>query len=587
MPSTRTKSSSERGAGRLALAVIGATLTATVVMHAQVVTTAPPPQPPLEVTPAAFSVSAGDQVGPRVSGDWATYTDFNTHRIRYYNFVTGIDAQIPAGPSDFDHVSDISGSRIVFSRSVIAGSKTAVMLFDASTPAVAPVEIDPAAATSRFSAAIGGDTVAYVDYGLHVEGEVVIHDLATSTSVRITSDVLIDENPSVSDDGTVVTWDKCLCRVAPTNIDIWQAVKTGPSWSVSVVANSPNFEESADTNGTLVAYDSVREPTPSPPPHAGFSEYDAHIYWRPVAGGNEVRLQIAGDQRYPRVAGDFITFEGRPSLFAYEDVFVYDVVNNRLFQITGTPGVRNLISDIAVLPDGRVRLVWQSASEDASANLGPFNVNGVTVRLPNIAPTLSYSTEAGFGTDGVNPDSGSTPTTFAFKVVYGDFENHASSFLNICIDGVCRGMNPDPGAAGPWSDGSYKNGEQYRYTTTLQPGSHGYYFEASDGTDTVRFPSSGVFSGPTVSGGVTPPVLIADLVALITSLHLKHGIDHSLIAKLQNALAALIAGNNTAACNKLAAFINEVQAQSGKAITTAQAAQIVALINQIRTALGC
>jgi len=39
----------------------------------------------------------------------------------------------------------------------------------------------------------------------------------------------------------------------------------------------------------------------------------------------------------------------------------------------------------------------------------------------------------------------------------------------------------------------------YRYQTTLSAGSHTYYFDFSDGVNTVRLPSSGSYSGPTVS----------------------------------------------------------------------------------------
>ena len=90
------------------------------------------------VTPPVVAVtinaSAGDQSNPQVSGDWAVYTSELT--IRYYNFVTGVDAEIPMGPSSRDILSGISGSKIVFSR-IISGVKTSVVMFDASTPAVA------------------------------------------------------------------------------------------------------------------------------------------------------------------------------------------------------------------------------------------------------------------------------------------------------------------------------------------------------------------------------------------------------------------------------------------------------------------
>jgi HYR domain/Carboxypeptidase regulatory-like domain len=56
---------------------------------------------------------------------------------------------------------------------------------------------------------------------------------------------------------------------------------------------------------------------------------------------------------------------------------------------------------------------------------------------------------------------------------------------------------------------------------------------------------------------------------------------------LQNALDSLNAGNTGAACNQMSAFINQVQAQSGKKLTVAQANQLIASAAQIKGAIGC
>jgi hypothetical protein len=60
--------------------------------------------------------------------------------------------------------------------------------------------------------------------------------------------------------------------------------------------------------------------------------------------------------------------------------------------------------------------------------------------------------------------------------------------------------------------------------------------------------------------------------------------------KLQNALQALdlaTAGDVPSACNRIGAFVNEVSAESGKAITTSQAGQLLTLAQQVRTMLSC
>lgn len=228
---------------------------------------APVNGPPPTLTPVTINNGAGDQYDPHISGDWAAYS--SDLSIRYYNFATNTDAEIPMGASARDLLSDVSGSKIVFTR-VITGLETALMVFDAATPAVAPVAIAPANGTTRIGDAIGGNTVAYIDFGLQINGELVIHNLNTSTSTRITNDSAFDTNPSVSPDGNVVTWEHC--NISTSNCDIWQAVKNGPVWAVSPASDTANQENNPDTNGTLVVYDSARAGNPD-------------IFWRPVSGG--------------------------------------------------------------------------------------------------------------------------------------------------------------------------------------------------------------------------------------------------------------------------------------------------------------
>ncbi len=317
------------------------------------------------VTPALTSVTInaqpGDQYDPHVSGDWAAYT--SDLSIRYYNFATNIDAQIPMGPSDRDLLSDISGSKIVFSR-VISGSSTIVMVFDAATPAVAPVALDPIPGAIHIGSAIGGGTVAYINFELQGNGEVIVHDLITSASVRLTNDTAFDANPSVSPDGNVVTWEHC--QVSTSNCDIWQAVKSGAVWNVSVAANTANPEANPDSNGSLIVYDSVL-PT-----------NDGEIFWRPVSGGAVTRLQLPGIEVNPSISGNLISFESRPILFSLSDIYVYDISTNLLYRITDTPLATEHLNDVTVLTDGRVRVVWTSDEDGFESR----NVKSATFTLP-------------------------------------------------------------------------------------------------------------------------------------------------------------------------------------------------------------
>ena len=95
-------------------------------------------------------------------------------------------------------------------------------------------------------------------------------------------------------------------------------MKTGVVWTVSVVAGSVSPEGNPDTNGSLVVYDSRMAS-------------GSHIFWRPVNGGADEQLQILGYQSNPSIAGNIIAFESRASVVDTADIFVYDLVTNRLF----------------------------------------------------------------------------------------------------------------------------------------------------------------------------------------------------------------------------------------------------------------
>jgi HYR domain-containing protein len=332
---------------------------------------------PPTLTPVTINNGAGDQNDPHISGDLVAYaSDFSLH---YYSFLTNTDAEIPLGPSARDLLSDVSGSKIVFSRVLVSGNVTEakVMVFDAATPTAHPLEIDAADGATRLGSAIGGDTVAYIDFGLEGNGELVIHDLASSTSVRITNDTNTDQSPSVSPDSNVVTWEHCA--TSSGNCDIWQAVKTGAVWNVSVVSNTTNPEANPDTNGTWVVYDS-RRPT------------NGDLFWHSVNGGEEVQLVLPGFEANPSLAGNLIAFESRPTQAGYTDIFVYDITTNLLYRITDTPLVNEQLNDITVLPDCRIRVVWASDEDGASERnikAATFSLNACNDNTPPVLDSIA------------------------------------------------------------------------------------------------------------------------------------------------------------------------------------------------------
>jgi hypothetical protein len=84
-----------------------------------------------------------------------------------------------------------------------------------------------------------------------------------------------------------------------------------------------------------------------------------------------------------------------------------------------------------------------------------------------------------------------------------------------------------------------------------------------------------------------PPPTIADLIAEVSGAGLPHGIERSLLAKLEGAQRKLDAKHLQGACGSLGAYINEVKAQDGKELETAYAEALVLDAIAVRASLGC
>lgn len=86
---------------------------------------------------------------------------------------------------------------------------------------------------------------------------------------------------------------------------------------------------------------------------------------------------------------------------------------------------------------------------------------------------------------------------------------------------------------------------------------------------------------------LTATEAVEDLIDLVEGMNLHQGIESSLIAKLENALAVLEAGDGETACDLLSAFVNEVEAQGGKKIPEADAAILVNEATFVRGLVRC
>jgi subtilisin-like proprotein convertase family protein len=115
------------------------------------------------------------------------------------------------------------------------------------------------------------------------------------------------------------------------------------------------------------------------------------------------------------------------------------------------------------------------------------------------------------------------------------------------------------------------------------------YAAAGNYTVTVTVTDSHGASGTNTAAVtvLTPAQALAALRATVAGPGLPNDLVTSLGAKLDAAAAALARGSTSAACGQLGAFVNQVQAQRGKAIPEPAADALLATANAIRAALGC
>jgi hypothetical protein len=101
--------------------------------------------------------------------------------------------------------------------------------------------------------------------------------------------------------------------------------------------------------------------------------------------------------------------------------------------------------------------------------------------------------------------------------------------------------------------------------------------------------STGGYAGYVRSVAAADPLeLLTQLIQNVAGLNLHHGIENSLMVKLNGAWQNLTdpnPENDGAAINQLQAFVNQVEAQSGKKITAADAENLVASAQAIIEAL--
>lgn len=316
-------------------------------------------------------VDAGvdNQVDPHIDGNLVAYTNVDVNGlplIKYFDLATNSGDFVPFLPPEESFLPDVSEGRVVYTSLNLSDDGTQVIsrlkIFDTATGTVSAVTDG----NRHVNSTVAGDLIAFEDRSFsNGETEIAVYDLANQITSRLTDDTLLDLDPAVTPTGDAVVFQKCESTVPfeqPINCDIYKSVRTAPGvFTTSQLTSNPVEERNVDTNGALVVYES------------GIGS-ERNIAYKPLSGGEEIQLDLPGEQRNPSIAANLISFESHTSSGTI-DVFVYDTTDNRLFRITETPADKSL-NDIT-FSGGQFTVVFGVAGAQ-----GDIDILAFTFELP-------------------------------------------------------------------------------------------------------------------------------------------------------------------------------------------------------------
>src|ERR1043165_9820597 len=312
--------------------------------------------PFLQSTAEIVNNEAGNQTNPHVDCNLVSYTldDFQgSSTVHYKDMTTGSSNVIPGNQVDL--LSDISGSRVAYTEVTFNGDTIRIFDTISQTQTIVP-------GLKRSNPSIGGNLVAFEDRS-NPGGmpQIAVYDLGTATVTPLTNDASVNLFPNVSPDGDAVVWDQC--QSDRNGCAVYAALQTAPGvFTTRALTAAAGTIHIPFTNGEVAVYVSNRS-----------GEND--IYYQPLAGGAEVHLEIPGDQRWPRVSGNLISFESK-SETGY-DIFLYDIRSGKLFQVTNTPDADETLNEISVC-NGVGRIVYSTPGDQS------FDVYAVSFPAPSV-----------------------------------------------------------------------------------------------------------------------------------------------------------------------------------------------------------
>jgi parallel beta-helix repeat protein len=234
--------------------------------------------------------------------------------------------------------------------------------------------------------------------------------------------------------------------------------------------------------------------------------------------------------------------------------------------------------------------VPQDAIEVILGNCTNFTIQGINASNVDVGIQLGFSDGNTISNNkisdnfvGIQLRSSSNYNTISNSKIsnnqYGIYLHSSSNiiFHNNIIDNTNQAYDTNP-ANNDWHHPVLLEGNYWSDYTGLDDGSGtGKHAIAGDGIGDTAIPHPGRdFDFYPLMKPWSTGCSIDKLIKDIEDMGLHHGIENSLISKLNNVKKSIDKGQNNSAKNILEAFINEVEAQSGKKITNDQADDLIA-----------
>lgn len=477
--------------------------------------------------------------------------DGNDEEIYLYDIPTGTVTQITDNNySDHTNIfNEISNGKIVWQASPpnpnTNRTNAEIFYYDMTTGTTTQItELGPS--LDNYEPVINDGKIVWRGFRVGGNFEIFLYDIATQTTTQVSNNPDYDFLANVEDGK--VTWSSMVSGGYPDNFiyDIATGITTR-------FTNNDYYDSDPQiSNGKIVWSSNIG------------ANNSSEIFIYDIATGTQTQITNNNYHDFqPRIKDGKIVWAGCSNDC---EIYIYDLATEVTSQIT----YNSVLDDEPFTSDGNV--IWRTVNgEDTDITLWdgviPSNntPTGSNVDYTENGVNLEFSQVTAGGITSVTTSSTGNQPLAGFRLgnppTYYNISTTAtfSGNVEVCInysslnvpgnENVLKLMHYEPGAG--WVD----------ITTSINTNAN-----IICGI-TTSFSDFAVMAAPT----------IPDLINTTQAMNLQQGIENSLDTKLQAAQDALNAqdnGLNQTAINKLEAFINEVEAQRGKALSNNQANEL-------------